>query len=90
MKLIHFSVPDTPTSLTKVVRYSKESLQPAAAPKANDKMRQLQQAADRKVVYRENSNETIDKEPELDRRASVVSTIHFKKLIQNMKKKNTY
>lgn len=77
MQVHHYNtlVPDTPTiqSLNKT-RDSKESTPVASTPISNDKKSQQQTTADRKLILRENSHETSDRDIDSDRRATVVSS----------------
>lgn len=71
LNLLTLLVPDTPTSLTKVPRDSKESTPTTSI--VNDSNKQTQQVTERKLLHRDNSHESSDKElPDVDRRVPVV------------------
>lgn len=77
LNLLTFLVSDTPTSMTKVPRDSKESTPTTSI--VNDSNKQMQQqVTERKPLHRDNSHESSDKEvPDVDRRAPVVCSIPF-------------
>lgn len=80
MKITYISVPDTPTAATKTSRDTKESAPVVAVPTANDNkppQPQAQSSADSKILQRENSHESSEKETEIDRRAPPIVSIFF-------------
>lgn len=71
---LHFiyTVPDTPISISKTSRDSKESTPVPSNANTNDAKPQPQSNSDRKSIHRDNSHES-DKENENDRRVPIVN-----------------